>query len=52
MNQVAPNQRNEIAQVPVVEPAHVSVAQPTPKMTSRWEVVNGKLVCKWFNTPD
>lgn len=52
MNQVAPNQTNEIAPASVVELASVPVVQPMPKMTSRWEVVDGRLVCKWFNTPD
>lgn len=26
--------------------------QPAQKLVSRWEMLDGKLACKWFNSPD
>jgi hypothetical protein len=45
-----------ISQPPQVKASELPTltVSPTPHrgLYARWEVVNGKLTCKWFNNPD
>lgn len=41
-----------VASLAISLPAVPVVAQPAPKLVAHWEMVDGKLTCRWFRTPD
>lgn len=43
---------NFTAELEATVTSKIYTHQPPQKLVSRWEVVDGKLVCKWFNSPD